>query len=198
MKISLTFLIILFSLNFSFGQKLLSGKYENGLKLAYDTHTKKLTGYFENYTGWDEETKFPKFACIFYLQGVVENHKISVITFYPEEGSEDGIRGYLEIKNDSTLTIKLETEHGGCWNVQHFADEPVKFGLQKKAAWTQIKYVTTKKTFFYSVKNNNKRQKTYLLKNDFVCIDKLEGSWAHCTFYGKKLTKGWLKISDLN
>ena len=94
--------------------------------------------------------------------------------------------------------IKLPEEHGGCWNVQHFADEQVKFSLQKQSAWTQIRFITTDKAWFYSDMSIDKKQKTYVVKNDFVCIDKIERDWAYCTYYGKTITKGWIRIADLN
>jgi len=181
-----------------FGQTIESGEYEFGLKLAFDSNTKKLTGYFENYTGWDEETKNPRFSCIFYIEGIVTNNKFGVLTYYPEDKSEDTISGQIEIVNKTTIKIKLQSEHGGCWNVQHFAEEPVSFDMENKTEWTQIKYVAANKTYFYSEKSENKKQKAYLVKNDFVCIDKTEGNWAYCTFYGKTNTNGWIKTADLN
>jgi len=198
MRKLLTTTILLWLSNISFGQKIVSGEYDFGLKLAYNSKTKKLTGYFENYTGWDEETKNPRFSCIFYIEGLVTKKMFSVLTYYPENKSSNKISGLIEISNDSTVKIKLPSEHGGCWNVQHFADESVKFSIEKKTEWTQINYVVANKTYFYSEKSDNKRQKVYLVKNDFVCIDKTEGDWAHCSYYGKRIKKGWIKTTDLN
>jgi hypothetical protein len=181
----------------SFGQKILSGEYDGGLKLAFDKKTGQLTGYFENYTGWDERTNNPSFSCIFYLRGVVKGNIFKITTYYPADKSGDSIEGTFESITDTTIAIKLPEEHGGCWNVQHFADEPVKFELAKTIGWIQISYVTAEKTFFYSEKSPDKKQKAYLVKNDFVCIDKLDGAWAYCTFYGKKTTKGWMRVADL-
>jgi hypothetical protein len=62
----------------------------------------------------------------------------------------------------------------------------------------QIRYVETAKTYFYSDKIEDKRLKAYLVKGNFVCIEKMDGQWAYCTFVGKKTTKGWLKLTDLN
>lgn len=185
-------------MNILYGQTIQSGEYGFGLKLAFDSKTNKLTGYFENYKGWDEETNNHKFSCIFYLEGLVAKNKFGVLTYYPENKSKDTISGQLEIINNETIKIKLPYEHGGCWNVQHFADEPVSFDIEKKTEWIQIKYVVKNKAYFYSGKSENKKQKTYLVKNDFVCIDKTEGDWTHCTFYGKRITKGWIKTADLN
>ncbi len=198
MKNLLTILALICFTNISFGQSIMTGEYEFALKLAFDSKTKKLTGYFESYTGWDEEIKYPKFSCIFYIEGIVTNNKFSILTYYPEDKYKDTICGLIEIINDSNVKIKLPEEHGGCWNVLHFADEPVSFAIVKKTKWTEIKYVIANKTYFYSDKSDDKKQKAYLVKNDFVCIDKTEQGWAYCTFYGKQITRGWIKIADLN
>ena len=157
MKTILTTIVLVFVTNILFGQTIQSGEYEFGLKLAFDNKTKKLTGYFENYTGWDEETNNPKFSCIFYIEGLVTKNKFGVLTYYPEDKSEDSINGQIEIINNERIKIKLPYEHGGCWNVLHFADEPVSFDIEKKIEWAQIKYVITNKTYFYSDKSEDKR-----------------------------------------
>jgi hypothetical protein len=198
MKIFLITIFFVLLTNISFGQTIKSGEYEFGLKLAFDSKTKKLTGYFENYTGWDEETNNPRFSCVFYIEGLVTNNIFQVLTYYPEYKSDDTINGQIEIVNDSAIKIKLPSEHGGCLNVQHFSDEPVLFDIEKKTKWTAIKYVVKDKAYFYSEKSDDKKRKSYLVKNDFVCIDKTENEWCYCTFYGKRTTKGWIKTVDLN
>ncbi len=197
MKIILTTITLLWLSNISFGQTIVSGEYDSGLKLAYDSITNKLTGYFENYTGLDEETGNPKFSCIFYIQGTVTARQFTVDTYYPNDSS-DIIKGNIQIINDKSASIKLAEEHRGCWNVQHFADDQEKFSLEKHIAWTQIRFITSYKTYFYSDKSINKKLKSYIVKNDFVCIYKIEGDWAYCTYYGKTITKGWIKTADLN
>jgi len=198
MKNILVLLIVVFFLNNSFGQKIISGDYGYGLRLSYDNKTNKLTGYFENYTGWDEETQSPKFSCIFYIQGLVLGQKFNINTYYPTQKRDDIIEGTIEIIDSKTVNIKLLKEHGGCWNVQHFADNPEKFGLEKKENWVQIKYVDVDKAYFYKDKSSDKKMKTYLIRGDFICIEKIEKEWAFCTYFGKKITKGWLKIENLN
>ena len=198
MKIALTAISLLWLTNISLGQRIKSGEYRYGLKLAFNNQTKRLTGYFENYTGWDEEAKRPKFSCIFYIDGFATKSQFRVLTYYPEYRSDDNITGEMEIVNASTVRIKLPGEHGGCWNVEHFADEPVLFDLEKKAEWTSIRYVVKDKTYFYAEKSDNMKKKAFLVKNDFVCIKKVENDWAYCTFYGKQITTGWIKIDDLN
>jgi hypothetical protein len=43
-----------------------SGDYE-GLLIGTDPANRIITGYYENYTGFDETSGKPLFSCIFYL-----------------------------------------------------------------------------------------------------------------------------------
>ncbi len=196
-KLLIFIILILISRDF-WGQRLLSGEYDLGMKIAFDETTNKLTGYFENYTGWDEQTNLPMFSCIFYLEGIAKSDIVKISTYYPEYKEDDIIEGTVEIINNKTIRVKLSEEHGGCWNVQSFADESIEFELKNNISCIQIRYVNVVKTYFYSEKSIDKKQKAYLIKNDFVYVEKIDKDWAYCTFYGKKQTKGWLKVSDLN
>jgi len=198
MKNGLTTFTFLFLTIIAFGQTIQSGEYDSDLKLAYDSITKRLTGYFESYTGLDEKTGNPQFSCIFYMEGVIKGKQFKIDTFYPDNKSDDLIKGTIQIINNKSINIKLPEEHGGCWNVQHFADEPVNFALEKEKSWIQIRFVIKDKTYFYAEKSIDKKQKSYIVKNDFVCIDKIEDDWAYCTYYGKTITKGWVRTQDLN
>jgi hypothetical protein len=193
----ITGLLLCFS-NMIFGQTLISGDYDFGLKLAYDNTTHQLTGYFENYTGWDEETNNAKFSCIFYIEGKAAGKKFKINTYYPLYKLDDQIEGDIEIVDHENVTIKLPEEHGGCWNVQHFADKPEAFSLEKKAAWLQVRYVTADRSYFFKESNTGTKLKSYLVKGDFVCIERIEKERAYCTYFGKKVSKGWLTLKDLN
>lgn len=181
-----------------FGQQLIAGTYDAGLRLAFDSTNKKVTGYFEDYTGNDEQTGNPRFSCIFYLEGTMTANKFTLKTYYPTNREDDLIEGTLEVVTSRKIKIKLPKEHGGCWNVQHFADEPVAFTLEGNQNWKQIRYVAAARSYFYSDKGEDKPLKSYLVKGDFVCVEKIEGQWAYCTFVGKKTTKGWLKLAAFN
>lgn len=80
--LNITFLSLLASQ--LFGQDLLSGDYDFGMYIAYDKESSKITGYFENYTGWDEEIKSPTFSCIFYIEGQVDSSIVTIDTYWPE------------------------------------------------------------------------------------------------------------------
>ncbi len=198
MKQSLTLIILLFLLNISSGQIVATGEYDPGLKLAYDNTTKKLTGYFEDHSGWDEETNSPRFSCVFYIEGEIEDNIFKIKTCFPEDKSEDIIYGTLEVMINRNIKINLPEEHGGCWNVRHFANEQCIFSLVREIAWTTIRFINTDKAYFYAEKAIDEKQESYLVKRDFVCIDKIEDDWAYCTFYGKTITKGWIRTADLN
>ena len=197
-KNTILFIFLLFS-TVTFSQQIIkSGEYDNSLRMAYDSESKKITGYYENYTGWDEETKAPRFSCIFYIEGTFVNQKAIIKTYYPVDKNEDTIEGHIEIIDNETLSIVLPEEHGGCWNVQHFADTPDKFKLIKEFNWIQIRYVNTEKSYFHKEKSDARKQKKYIIKGDIVYVEKIEGDWALCSYFGKKTTKGWLKVADLN
>ena len=192
-----TLLVLILSLS-TFGQQILSGDYSSGLILSFDSATKKVTGYFQNYTGSDEKTGNARFSCIFYIEGIATGKKFTIKTYFPTEKTEDLISGTMEIISDWQVKIKLPQEHGGCWNVQHFADEPVDFSLEEKQNWAQVRYVNVARAYFYSDRSDDKRMKSYIVKGDFVCIEKIEQGWAYCTYFGKKITKGWMKVAELN
>ena len=82
--------------------------------------------------------------------------------------------------------------------MQHFADEPMHLELVKNKNWSAIKYVTVPKAHFYSEKSNEKIKSAYVVKNDFVCVEKSEGDWIYCSYYGEKVTSGWMKPSEVN
>ena len=183
--------------NFIFAQEH-SGEYINGLKLAYNNTSKKITGYFEGYSGWDEQSKTAQFSCIFYIEGTLNGKKASINTYYPEEKADDQIDGSLEIIGNNLVQIKLSDEHGGCWNVQHFMDETVRFELEKAQHWVEIRYVNSEKSYFHSEKSADAKLKSYLVKGNVICIEKIESGWALCSYFGKKTTRGWIKTADLN
>ena len=185
--------------NFASGQHLKSGEYGYiGLKIAVDSSTNILTGYFENYTGWDEETQNPKFSCIFYIVGEIKGENVLINTFYPKKTISGEVKGEINIIEDSIFSIKLTEEHGGCWNVEHFADQLEVYELQKAQKWIQIRYVDKAKTYFHKTDSQSKKLKSYLIQGDFVKVMEIKNEWALCIYDGKKSTCGWIKLADLN
>lgn len=199
MNKTITLLVLLLSSSITLAQQILiSGEYNYGLNLAFDSQTNRISGYYENYTGWDESTNNPSFSCIFYIEGTLKDGKSVIKTYYPNDEKEDLIEGNLEILNNNTIAIKLNEEHGGCWNVEHFTNEPAKFELGTPTKWFQIRFVKAPKTYFYNNLDKKKKTKKYLVSGDFVCIEKIENDMAYVTYFGKKTTKGWITVRDLN
>jgi hypothetical protein len=197
MKFNLLIFFLIFS-SISFSQNIKTGLYEDGLKIAFDSITKKVTGYYESYTGLDFDTNKPKFSCRFYLEGKLIDTLIHLETYYPGDKKTEFIQGKIQILNRNQIALSLNSNHGGCWNVQNFTEEQIKFELEVEKKWTQIRFIKVDKSYFYSEKSTQKRKKSYLIKNNFVCVEKIENEWAFCTFYGEKTTSGWILVSDLN
>lgn len=188
------FLWFLFLTYSCFSQKLVTaGEYEGTLSLAYNPDTHMVTGYYENQTGVGVT-----FSCIFYLEGTVTGNQFKIRTYFPRDKTEDLIEGDMELVDLKTLKIKLPQEHGGCWNVEHFSDEPVVFTFAKPTKWIQINYISNDKVSLYRAKNKAKKMKSYLVKNDIVYIERIEDGWAYASYFGKRTVKGWIKVSDLN
>lgn len=197
MKTIIYFLSILLFAKHASAQKLISGEYESGLKLAYDPKTNQVSGYYESYSGSDEENNSPRFSCIFFIEGKLNGKLIKIKSYYPTDKTEDLIEGTLELLTNKSLKIKLTQEHGGCWNVQHFADEAPQFELIKKTKWIMISYIISDKSYFYQEKSLDKKLKSYLVKGDFVCVEKIENDWAYCTYFGKKTISDWIRVTEL-
>ena len=62
-KIALIAFFVMGFCTFASSQTLISGYYGNGLSLAYNPASKQISGYFENYTGLDNNGE-PVFSCI--------------------------------------------------------------------------------------------------------------------------------------
>ncbi len=199
LNIVLSILTLILTSGNSFSQ-LNSGVYNQSFNIVSDKFENKIKGYYYEENGYDEATKNPRFSCGFYfITTESSNNEYKIKTFWPGENLGDTILGQIIILDSNNFMIKLETEHGGCWNVNHFADSLRKYELDQVKNWIDIKYVTKEKINFYETPDENKRRKAFLLKKDIVYVEKKEGNWLYCIYYGEKSnTKGWLKVDDLN
>jgi hypothetical protein len=170
------------------------GTYSDGLTIAYNKDTKVVTGCFENYSGLDDDGD-PKFSCIFYIEGKLTGNTATIKTYYPADADDDIIMGTLQV-NGNSLVIKLPEEHGGCWNVQHFADEPVTFKLETKSNWIAVRYANKDKVYFYKMPLDTAKHQPFVLRGDVVYVEKFKGEWAYCSYRSKKVTTGWVKVSE--
>jgi len=198
MKTVLILLTVLFCSSIQESPKFISGKYDNELHLAFNPNNNIVTGYFNSATGYDESTDRPKFTCVFYLEGKLENNKVNIESYYPLKKEDDLILGAINLIDNSHLSIKLSEDHGGCWNVQPFSNAPINYELSEKHTWIEIRYISKEKANFYSDKNDSSMRKSYLIKGDIVYIDRIEDNWAYCNYYGVKTTTGWIKLESLN
>ena len=198
MKQTITTLLTVLLCKALLGQQFITGSYNDGLRLAFDNTSKKVTGYFEERAGSSEQKGGPHFSCIFYLEGTMTGQPFTVMTYYPTDKKSDLVQGTLEIVTSKKVTIKLTKEHGGCWNVQPFAREAVVFTLDVGYPWIQIRYLDAAKSYFYSDKREDKSLNSYIVRGNIFCIEKIEDQWAYGNLAGKKSAKGWLKLTDLN
>ncbi|WP_118974751.1 hypothetical protein [Taibaiella koreensis] len=180
-------------------QSIRTGSYDE-LDIAYNPATQMITGYFESATGYDEGTDHPKFSCAFYLEGKVTGGKAKIRTYYPAQPLDDVIDGTLETGGDKTIKVHLAEEHGGCWNVQHFADEePAVFTFDEAQPWIEIRYVKNTKAYFHDKPSATTTRKAFVVKGDVVRISKVQDGFALCSYNGgKQVTTGWLSLQDLN
>ncbi len=192
----LLFLVFILMISFVNAQ-IKSGKYEDALKIAYNSENKKITGFYENYTGVDESTGNPKFSCVFYFIGSLKSGSFEIESYYPTDLNEK-IKGKIKIIDSTSIIIKLMQEHGGCWNVQNFSNEDVTFRLTENYNWKEIRFVNIVKSYFYNDSKEETKRKSYLIKGDIFYIEKIQGDWVFGAFMGKKITKGWIKKSTIN
>lgn len=182
----------------SYGQtNLTSGSGIYGeLKIAINKNTNKVTGFYEDGTGYDESRGNSKFSCIFYIEGKLVNNKAFINTYFPAD--TDNITGTLSIGN-KVIKMHLQSEHGGCWNVQHFSDkEPTSFTINEQKSWIQIQYAIKERVYFYADQQESSKRNAYILKGNIVYIENIVGDWVYCSYLGKKITKGWIRETDLN
>ena len=197
-KKTIVLLLLLFCSALASAQKLESGIYSSGLKLAFDTTTNWLTGYFEDATGWDEVENIPRFSCAFYLEGLFDSKQITIKTYFLGDNALGTIPGILMVDSLNHISIKLEEEHGGCWNVQPFSAEALSFLVEKKTNWIQIRYINADKVFFFAEPKLNRQKKSYLIRNDIVFVEAVQNEWAYCKFLGDQERKGWIPLMNLN
>lgn len=197
-KIIFCFLFLLY-IPYSQAQKVSSGIYGSGLNIAFDELTGKVTGFYDNESGYDEKTGTAQFSCTFYFSGKADLNQSNIISFYPGDSVPDSIPGILEFGINDQLTIRLNSDHGGCWNVQTFASEPVSFSLYKAVSWSQIRYVTGSNVDLFKDASGSSSFNVKLPFGSVVGISGMKGDFALCTVLNSTddVISGWIKLSDL-
>jgi hypothetical protein len=183
-----------------FSQKIVSGIYSSGLNVAFDELTGRVTGFYDSESGYDEKTGTTQFSCTFYFSGKAELNQNNIISFYPGDSVPDSIPGILEFGINDQLTIRLNSEHGGCWNVQTFTSEPVSFSLYKAVSWSQIRYVTGSNVDLFKDESGSSSFNVKLPFGSVLGISEIKGDLAQCTVLNSTddVISGWIKLSDLN
>lgn len=188
-----------------FDEPVVSGEYDDGLKIAYNPQTAQVTGYFEMDRG--EGTDGPQFSCGFYIEGKLSGDStIDIKTYFPPNASipdtsGDLIKGTLRVKKHNELFVLLPEDHGGCQMAgQSFKDSTASFSLAEKKHWIAIQFVKNDKAFFYSDTQESSQRKAYLVKGDVIYVTRMKDNWLYAAYAGKngKEIKGWLKADDLN
>jgi hypothetical protein len=120
-----------------------------------------LTGYFES------STRRGQFNCTFFVSGKTSDSADRVVTWFPgDRDPREAIHGVLEQVSSGgkpAIRLKLEDEHGGCWNVQRFASDPSTFALTEQGSWESIRIVMSKKTYFYDDPSSPKPRKVAMV-----------------------------------
>jgi hypothetical protein len=176
-----------------------SGFYDT-MVIGVNKEKGEVTGFFSESTGWDQQTKAPSFSCIFYIYGKLQGDAYQVTTWYPSHN--DYIKGKLKfvlVEGRREIDLKLDEEHGGCWNVRHFAKDadPMTLTLEKRGDWISVKVVSAKKAFFYKGPNEQMKGRAYLVRHDPVRVLKAQAGWVEAEYGDDKVTRGWIKESDL-
>lgn len=169
-----------------------SGVYGEML-IGFNPASGAVTGYFDSATGGGQ------FQCIFYLTGSLHGAAASISTYFPETPA-DAIKGTLTVETRDSFKVRLTTEHGGCGNVEHFADDsqPAEFTLDTGYPWTSIAVVSSDKAYFYDTPASATHRKGYVVKGDGVGVRAQKPGWLQVDFVGGDTpVSGWIKQSDV-
>ena len=179
----------------SAAQALVSGAYDDAMLIAYDPATHLVSGYFDMEQGGE-----PSFSCIFYLQGRLNGSSASIRTYYPATPKDDLIVGQLSVQSTKSFRVRLPSEHGGCWNVEHFADkdQPAVFTLATSYPWTSVVVVKSPKAYLYASPASPAHGKAYIVQGDGVGVRATQPGWLRVDFVGgKRPISGWLRQADV-
>lgn len=181
-------------------EKIVSGDYEN---LVIGVNTKgELTGYFNESTGVDDEGN-PRFTCAFFIYGAKETGGIYKIKTWFPEYPEDVIEGelkFVEVGVKDGVNIKLDGEHGGCWNVAPVLkdEKGLDFSLSSEGDWESVRLVSPKKVWLFKSIDAGAPQKIFVDKNDAVKVFQTKDGWAEVRYASPtgRTAYGWMKTSD--
>jgi hypothetical protein len=169
---------------------IVSGDYGGEMLIAVDPASHIVRGYYQSSTGNG------RFNCIFYFSGKVNG---AIRSYFPET-PEEVVMGTLSRESDGSVSVQLATEHGGCWNVQHFADkdQPAEFTLGTAYPWVSVAVIRSARAHLYDSPTDKLPRKTYVVKGDGVGIRGQRPGWLQVDFLGGgKPVSGWIRSSDV-
>lgn len=170
-----------------------AGIYSDGLLVGFDPATRMVTGYYSSETGRGQ------FRCIFFLKGRLTGSGADIATYFPETSVDDLINGKLLVESRTNILVQLPTEHGGCWNVEHFADKdlPANLTLTEAHAWTSVAVISRARAYFFKTPGAA-RSRTYAVKGDGVGVLAARPGWLKIELVGGDVTStGWIHQSDV-
>jgi hypothetical protein len=172
-----------------------TGVYNDGLLVGFDPTTKTVSGYYHSETGQGQ------FSCIFYLEGRLGGRSSPISTYFPEEPAADLIKGNLVLEAPQKLKVLLDSEHGGCWNVRHFADEtePAEFTLDAAYAWIAVAVVRSERAYFFENPTSRTHRKAYVVKGDGVGVRAKKPGWLQVDYVDPdgRTASGWIRQGDV-
>lgn len=174
---------------------IVSGNYD-GLLIGVDRQG-NLTGYFDSSTGNGQ------FSCIFFVRGTVAQPATRVDTWFPEDRDANNvIAGSMQALSENgkpVVRARLKTDPPGCWNVQHFAAEPVSFTLDEQGSWQAIRVVSAKKAYFHDDPSGSHPRKAYAVQGNPLRVFDTQAGWVRAEYVSPegKRTRGWVPEKDL-
>ena len=172
-----------------------TGVYSDGLLLGFDPTTRIVSGYYHSETGEGQ------FSCIFFVVGKLSGSGSIISTYFPEDPASDLIKGKLLVDASQKLTLRLQSEHGGCGNVRHFADaaDPAEFTLDSGHAWTAVAVVKSERAYFFATPESRTHRKAYIVKGDGVGVRARKPGWLEVEYIDPdgKSVSGWIREADV-
>ncbi len=174
-------------------ERLAGGVYGEML-VGFDPASQAVSGYFYSQTGQGQ------YSCIFYLRGRLRGAEAEIATYFPESPRDDLIKGRLVLAARGQFRVRLASEHGGCWNVRHFADEgqPAEFRLDAAHPWVSVAVVKADRAYFFDAPASPVHRKAHVVKGDGVGVRAFRPGWLQVDFVsGDRPVSGWIRESDV-
>lgn len=182
-----------------YSQAIHTGIYNWGTMLiAVDSISGRLSGYYENSTGIDEQAQTAKYTCIFLFSGKYSAGEKNIPIFCYSTFGKDSIAGEIMIESDKKIRMKFEREPNGCPNVEKFTEKlsPV-FQFTEKEEWKRITAVKNEKVFIYNQADEMAKTRRYFVKGDCIKILEEKGNWLKVDFGdASKIVIAWIKKED--